>query len=62
MVGMKTSKKDLKIKNAGIKFWNEVDKLSGYGSYKAQNQTVKKYNWNIKKYSLKNPILGNMAL
>lgn len=44
---------DLKIKNAGIKFWNEVDKLSGYGSYKSQNQTVKKYNWNIKKYPKK---------
>jgi hypothetical protein len=44
---------DLKVKNAGIKFWNEVDRLSGYGSYKTQNQTVKKYNWNIKKYPKK---------
>ena len=44
---------DPKIKNAGIKFWNEVDRLSGYGSYKSQNQTVKKYNWNIKQYPKK---------
>ena len=38
------------IKAAGIKFWNEVDNLSGFGAYKSQNQTVKKYNWNVKKY------------
>jgi len=41
---------DKKIQSAGIKFWNEVDKLSGFGKYKTQNQTVKKYDWNAKKY------------
>jgi hypothetical protein len=38
------------IKNAGIKFWNEIDTLSGFGIYKNQNQSVKKYNWDPKKY------------
>ena len=38
------------IQSSGIKFWNEVDKLSGFGDYKNQNQTVKKYDWNAKKY------------
>jgi hypothetical protein len=44
---------DPKIKNAGIKFWNKVDELSGYGLYKSQNQTVRKYDWNISKYPKK---------
>lgn len=38
------------IKSAGIKFWGEVDRLSGFGRYKLQNQTIKKYDWDIKKY------------
>ena len=39
-----------KVRLAGIKFWEAVDKSSGFGKYKLQNKTTKKYNWNIKKY------------
>jgi hypothetical protein len=47
--GAHEQSKDKKIQTAGIKFWNEVDKLSGFGIYKTQNQTIKKYDWNTKK-------------
>lgn len=38
---------------AGIDFWSAVDAISGYGSYKDTNRTVKTGNWNVSKYPKK---------
>jgi hypothetical protein len=48
--GAHESSKDATIKKAGVAFWAEVDKKSGFGIYKAQNKTVKKYNWKVASY------------
>jgi hypothetical protein len=39
-----------KIKEAGIKFWGEVDRISGFGKYKVANTNTRTGNWNINKY------------
>jgi hypothetical protein len=38
------------IKKAAVAFWKEIDGLSGFGKYKSLNQTVKKKEWDIKRY------------
>ena len=41
---------DAEIKKAGIAFWKEVDRQSGFGKYSPQNKTVKKYDWKVSTY------------
>ena len=38
------------IKSAGINFWGEIDKISGFGGYKAVNTNTKTGKWDINKY------------
>ena len=52
-LGLKGTKHPEEIKNAAKAFFGEIDKQSGFGSYKDENWKTRKKNWNITKYPKK---------